>query len=95
MNSTPSSIKVSGGKFCELTVSHKGMPMAVNVYIIQPVKGEPYSLCICFEGTPIETQLTIDKNAKGEWVDLHEGKSELARTIGAELDKRIKQRLYN
>jgi len=95
MNTTPSSIKVSGGKFCELTVTHKGMTMPVNVYIVQPKQGEPYSLCICFENTPIETQLAIDKNAKGEWVDMHEGASELARTIGAELDKKITQRLYN
>ncbi len=97
MNATASSIKVSAGKFCELTITHKGMLMPVNVYIVRPKPGEcgPYSLCICFENTPIETQLAIDINKHGEWVDIYEGPSELARIIGAEIQKRMMQRMYN
>lgn len=97
MHSTASSIKVSAGKFCELTITHKEMPMPVNVYIVRPEpgEGEPYSLCVCFEGTPIETQLAIDINKAGEWVDIYEGPSELARMIGAEIQKRMVQRMYN
>lgn len=95
MHTTDSSIKVTGGKLCDLKITHKGMPVPVNVYLIRPDQGEPYSLCVCFENTPIETQLAIDKNEKGEWVDIHEGDSELARTIGAQLEQIFKPRLYN
>jgi hypothetical protein len=97
MNSTASSIKVSAGKLFELTVTHKGMPMPVNVYLVRPEpgQGEPYPFCVCFEHTPIETQLCIDKNAKGIWVDMHEGHCELAEKLGAEIEKRMLQRMYN
>jgi hypothetical protein len=97
MNATPSSIKVSAGKLFELVVNHMGIPMPVHVYLVRPEpgQGEPYSLCICFENTPIETQLAIDLNAKGQWVDIYDGPSELASLLGAEIGKRMKQRMYN
>ncbi len=95
MNSTTSSIKLPGSKIATLTVTHKGMTMPVNVYLVIPNTDEPFSLCVCFEDTPIETRLEIDKNKHGEWVDLYEGPSELARAIGAEIEKKIKPVLYN
>ncbi len=95
MIAAATSIRMAGKKLCELKVSHKGVTMPVNVYAAVPRKGEPFMLCVCFEDAPIETRLYIDKNNKGEWVEIFEGDDELARTIGPLIETNLKPVIYN
>ncbi len=83
-------IEVSGRKLYDLEVSHRGATMPVTVYLVKDQVGKVFNLCVCFEGTPIETRLAIDITEKG-WVDLYDGTSDLAEAIGAEIMKKLEK----
>lgn len=42
-----------------------------------------------WENTPIETRLAIDITDNGQWIDIYDGKSELAEAIGALIEQKI------
>jgi hypothetical protein len=83
-------IEVSGRKLYDLEVFYRGATMPVAVYLVKDKKGKVFNLCICFEGTPIETRLAIDITEKG-WVDIYDGQSDLVEAIGEQIMKKISQ----
>jgi|GEM_PF-6128867 len=94
MHSTSSSIKLSGGKIAELKVAFKGMTMPVNVYLASQKNEEPFVICVCYEDSPIETRLYLDKTARG-WKERYSDDHELAVLIGPQVETLMKQRMYN
>ena len=95
MHTSAQSLKIQGGKVAELNVAFKGVSMPVNVYLVKPQKAEPFALCVCFEDTPIEIQLSIDKDLHGDWIDMHDRSHELAGLIGPMIENKLKPRLLN
>ena len=83
-------IEVSGRKLYDPEVVYRGSTMPVAVYLVKNKKGKVFNLCICFEGTPIETRLAIDITEKG-WVDIYDGQSDLAEAIGEQIMNKIGQ----
>ena len=80
-------------KLYEFKVMHKGFQIPVTVYLVEEKRDVFYNHCVCFEKTPIETFLQIDKNKGREWFDLFDREDQLAGAIGkmidAELDKTL------
>lgn len=94
MHTTTSSIKASGGRIAELKVPFKGLAMPVNVYLVEVTKGEPFVLCVCYEDSPIETRLYLDKTVQG-WKERYSDDHDLASVIGPMVETLMKQRMYN
>lgn len=92
MKNEPSqTVEVSGRKLYDLEVLFRGQTIPVTVYLVKDKQGKVFNLCVCFENTPIETRLAIDITGNGQWIDIYDGKSELAETIGALIEHKIDQ----
>jgi hypothetical protein len=84
-------VEVSGRKLYNLEILYRGQVMPVTVYLVKDGAGKVFNLCVCFEHTPIETQIAIDITDEGKWIDIYDGKSELAEAIGMLIEKKIDQ----
>jgi hypothetical protein len=94
MYATARFIKASGGCIARLDIAFNGITLPVNVYPVSIKKADPFILCVCYEDSPIETRLYLDKTPQG-WKERCSNDHELADLIGPQVESLRKQRMYN